>query len=272
MGILGVIAAVASIITGSASSLTVSPEKLAVRPSTAASIPAGTPGLSLVASPNPVTVGSATTATATLGSPVGAAPYGDVTFSRYASADCTGTAIETTAPTALAGSPPSASTSHTPNAAGTFSWSATYGGNANNDPAGPTCVAVTVSATTTNKDVFVVSISGTTARQTSNNPNWQAIVTVSVEDEDGDPVSGVGVAGVWSPDAEPGNSCTTDSSGACTVNPGQNAFNGTAAQTWTLSSLSTPTGYTYASASNLKSKITCQPPTGTSGVCSEATL
>lgn len=46
---------------------------------------------------------------------------------------------------------------------------------------------------------------------------WQAVVTVTVHNDQGDPVNGVTVTGAWSAGANGSGTCTTDGSGTCDI-------------------------------------------------------
>ena len=51
----------------------------------------------------------------------------------------------------------------------------------------------------------------------SNNPHWEASVSVTVVDANGDPVSGAAVDGDWSAGTGGDSNCTTDGAGQCSV-------------------------------------------------------
>jgi hypothetical protein len=80
---------------------------------------------------------------------------------------------------------------------------------------------------------------------------WDAAVTAGVADTEGRPVSGVVVNGNWSDGANGASSCTTDSSGSCTVTK-QSLKNNVSSVVYSVSNLSLD-GYTYDSGSNLVS-------------------
>ena len=60
--------------------------------------------------------------------------------------------------------------------------------------------------------LHVADLDGTTA---GTSKKWDAIVTVTVEDGNGVPVSGASVSGSWSSGGD--GSCTTNSGGTCSV-------------------------------------------------------
>jgi hypothetical protein len=59
-------------------------------------------------------------------------------------------------------------------------------------------------------------LSGASAAGKNNN-FWNAVVTVTVHNADHDPLQGATVSGTWSDGATGPSSCTTDSSGQCTM-------------------------------------------------------
>ena len=102
------------------------------------SIAQATPTVSTVATPTTGTVGVGITAkdTATLSG--GASPSGTVTFSLYATSNCTGTPVITGTRT-IGGKSASFSGSWTPAAFGTYYWQATYNGDTNNGAVTTAC-------------------------------------------------------------------------------------------------------------------------------------
>jgi len=82
---------------------------------------------------------------------------------------------------------------------------------------------------------------------------WQAVVQVSVADQNGNPVQGVAVSGNWSNGANGTGSCTTDAGGQCTTSKNSLKSN-VASVTFTVSSLAL-TGYSYDSGANVLSSV-----------------
>ena len=119
--------------------------------------PCGAPNEASVVNQAPVNIATVATPTVTIGSPindtatvtsgaVGApAPTGTVTFTLFGPANptCTGAAIFTSGPIALAGGPPPTATSadFVPTAVGTYQWIAVYSGDANYPSATSPCGA-----------------------------------------------------------------------------------------------------------------------------------
>lgn len=66
-----------------------------------------------------------------------------------------------------------------------------------------------------------VQITGMTGNSTNNageNIKWDAIVTVTIVDADGNPAAGVAIAGTWTNGrGSGGESCVTDAGGLCTL-------------------------------------------------------
>lgn len=77
---------------------------------------------------------------------------------------------------------------------------------------------------------------------------WSATVTITVHDANHNPLSGVTVTGSWSAGASGTSSCTTNSSGQCSVSK-TNIANTVSSVTFSVTNLS-KSGYTYASSSN----------------------
>jgi hypothetical protein len=110
------------------------------------------------------------------------------------------------------------------------------------------------SFTVTNGQLHVSALSGSSAKQGTN--NWRATVTVTVTDAFGTPVSGVnitGATGTWNCGG------ATDSNGTCSGTSG-NISNNTPSRTWTISGLS-KTNYDYDAAANTASSIVINKPT-----------
>jgi len=81
----------------------------------------------------------------------------------------------------------------------------------------------------------------------SNGSRWNAVVLVTVHDAFETPVSGVTVSGDWSNGANGGGSCTTDSSGICSISR-NNLKNNVSGVDFTVSNLSGT--YPYQSSGN----------------------
>jgi hypothetical protein len=81
-----------------------------------------------------------------------------------------------------------------------------------------------------------------------NGGRWDVSVTITVVDQNGNPVAGVFVDGGWSNGANGSGNCTTDSSGQCTVTKNRIKSNESSV-TYTINSLSA-SGYTYNAAAN----------------------
>ncbi len=200
-----------------------------------------------------------TTATLSGGTPAAA---GSLTFALRSGGTCAGTLVGTAETVTVNGASGQSYTSaaRTPTTAGTYSWLASYSGDANNDQAS-SCTVITVAAIT--PQLHVSQISGSSANAGASG-NWNATVTVTVRNSDGDPVGSVVVTGAWSPTAlGSGNGCTTAASGSCsfTTPGGLPGFsNGeSTTQTWTVSNLSR-SGFTYNSSANAVSSITLSKP------------
>ena len=90
---------------------------------------------------------------------------------------------------------------------------------------------------------------------------WTATPVVTVRDQDGNAVSGVAVAGSWSPNQSP-NSCTTNASGQCSFTTGtytDSRFGGPESATWTVSNLAKP-NYIYNPSANSQNSVTITEP------------
>ena len=86
------------------------------------------------------------------------------------------------------------------------------------------------------------------SRQTINNKNWRATVTVTVHDANHAPVANATVSGTWSSGGSGAGSCTTNASGVCSITS-SNISTRNATVTFTVSNI-TASGYTYQSSSN----------------------
>lgn len=96
---------------------------------------AASPTLTTMASPG-IVLGGQVHDTATIAG--GAAPGGSITFRLY-DASCSGTPVFTSSPVAVSGNGSYDSPSFTPTAAGTYGWTASYSGDADNNPASSAC-------------------------------------------------------------------------------------------------------------------------------------
>ncbi|HKY53508.1 MAG TPA: Ig-like domain-containing protein, partial [Anaerolineales bacterium] len=93
--------------------------------------------------------------------------------------------------------------------------------------------------------LHVGDLDGTGTQQTG---DWTATVTIVVHDANHNPVANATVAGNWSNGVSGTASCTTNSSGQCTVNK-SNISNGNHSVTFTINNV-TRAGFTYISGSN----------------------
>jgi hypothetical protein len=82
---------------------------------------------------------------------------------------------------------------------------------------------------------------------TSGTNRWTAFVTITVHDANHNPVSNATVTGSWSNGASGTSTCTTDSSGRCTVS--KSIPRATASVTFTVTNLAS-SGFAYAPAAN----------------------
>lgn len=126
------------------------------------------------------------------------------------------------------------------------------------DDGGATALAsstVTVSAPAPASEMWVGSLSATKA--TSGRNGWTATVTIAVVGATG-PVAGVLVAGTWSVGSGAA-SCTTATSGSCTVKSSSLSKKLTPTVRFTVSGL-TKAGWTYTPRSNLMTSITIAKP------------
>ncbi|MEW5828512.1 MAG: S8 family serine peptidase [Chloroflexota bacterium] len=108
----------------------------------------------------------------------------------------------------------------------------------------------------TDPAIHVADLSGATALVSSK--YWSATVTISIVDADGAPVSGAVVSGAWSGGYSGSASCTTNTSGLCSVTVSTIRTNKTYV-TFTVSNV-TATGYVYDPAANLETSITLYRP------------
>ena len=109
----------------------------------------------------------------------------------------------------------------------------------------------------TGVDVNSVTVNNTAAsnmhigdldKSATGTTRWNATVTIYVHDANHQPVAGVVVTGNWTGGATGTSSCTTDSTGKCTVTKSSIARNKTSI-TFTVTSAS-KTGWTYTSTNN----------------------
>jgi hypothetical protein len=77
---------------------------------------------------------------------------------------------------------------------------------------------------------------------------WEATVTITVHDQDDNPLANAAVAGTWSSGAKGGAECTADANGQCNVVKGNLKLTVTSV-TFTVDSV-TLAGYSYAPAAN----------------------
>lgn len=80
-------------------------------------------------------------------------------------------------------------------------------------------ITVTVSDAPVAESMSVADLDGSSANG-GRGGKWSATVTVTVNDNVGDPVSGATVSGDWSNGAKGSSSCTTDGAGQCSVSKG----------------------------------------------------
>jgi PKD repeat protein len=106
---------------------------------------------------------------------------------------------------------------------------------------GSDAVSITVGSP---PSVHVGDLDGAYAGETK---KWDATVTITVHDEDDNPVANATVGGTWSAGATGGAECTTDSSGRCSVVKQRLRY--VLSVTFTVDSVSAP-GRSYLSASN----------------------
>ena len=241
-----------------ASSLVVTSQDLTVSSSTV-SVPKSVVTVSQAAvggAPN-----TAHTTTVTLSGGTSSA-VGSLTITLFPGGTCTGTPVspgaQVISPIAGASGQSYTSAARTPVTAGTYSWLASYSGDANNEAAS-NCKSITV-ATSTQLHVEAITLVSRTLN--TSNGKWSAVISVEVRDGNGLLIGTVVATGVWSPDAQGSSQsrCTTGAAGTCQVNSGSNSFPSTAAsETWTVSSL-TKSGYTYNAAANVVSSITVAKP------------
>jgi hypothetical protein len=116
----------------------------------------------------------------------------------------------------------------------------------------PTSTTTSPSSTTTTVPQ-TIQVSAMTGAPIGTIHAWYALVTVNVEDQNGQAISGVVVTGTWSPPISTfSNSCTTDSTGSCQLVDGnpQSLSSNTNNVTFTVTGLSL-VNYAYvASADN----------------------
>lgn len=243
-----------------AASLTVTSQRL-TSATTAVSVPKSVVSISQEASGGAASTAHTTTATLSGGT---SSAVGALSFTLYPGGTCTGTPVapgtQTINPINGANGQSYTSASRTPTTAGTYSWLASYGGDANNGSA-TNCKVISVGTVLRVSAITLVSRSLNTS-----NGKWSAIIKVEVRDGSGALVGGVVVTGAWSPDAQNAgqSGCTTDTSGGgvgtCNINSGSNSFPATAtSETWTVSNLS-KSGAVYDSASNVVSSIVVTKP------------
>jgi len=102
-----------------------------------------------------------------------------------------------------------------------------------------------------------VSVSNMSGDATaSNRGRWNASVTITVVDQSGNNVSGVFVSGGWSSGGS--GSCTTDTTGQCTVRKNKLKSSVTST-TYSISAMS-KSGYTYNASANSVSSVTISQP------------
>jgi hypothetical protein len=86
-------------------------------------------------------------------------------------------------------------------------------------------------------------------RWDANRGRWDADVTITVHDENEDPVDGVLASGVWSNGAPGSGECTTDNDGQCQIVRGGTLKNNVSAVTFSIDGL-LGAGFTYNADSN----------------------
>lgn len=121
----------------------------------------------------------------------------------------------------------------------------------------PTAVPPTPTNTPVPNDgtVHVSNLTGSAAPG-SRNGRWDASITMTVADANGQPVSGATVAGSWSNGANGSDSCLTDSNGQCSVSKQSLR---SSSVTWTVTGISHPS-YSYDAAANNMTAITLATP------------
>jgi hypothetical protein len=255
---IGVVVLCAAVVLGAtiafASSLVVTAKDITVA-STSVSVPKSVVTITQSAVGGAPNTAHTTTATLSGGT---ASAVGSLTFTLFPGSACSGTAVapgaQTIDPINGAAGQTYTSAGRTPTSSGTYSWLASYAGDANNNAA-TNCTSITVAATA---QLHVSAI--TLVSKANQNVNfWNATIKVEVRDGAGTLISGVSVTGSWSPTSA-NSSCSPTSAGTCNIASGNTAF--PAAQlteTWTVSNL-TLNGSTYNAAANSLSSIVVTKP------------
>jgi hypothetical protein len=112
------------------------------------------------------------------------------------------------------------------------------------EPAAPTFTPTPTSTPDTSNSIHVGDLDASPA---SNGSRWNAIVNVTVHDTSEMPIQGVTVSGDWSNGANGSGSCTTNSSGTCSISR-NNLKNSVGSVDFTVTNLSG--AFSYLSSSN----------------------
>ena len=116
--------------------------------------------------------------------------------------------------------------------------------------------AASTLAQSTASETHVANLPGTGVKV--GGPNWQARVTILVQDNTGQPVAGATVSGTWSNGYTGTATCTTTANGNCSVSTG-NIHNRVASVTFTVNGISHAT-LTYNSGANVQTSIVVTKP------------
>jgi prepilin-type N-terminal cleavage/methylation domain-containing protein len=190
---------------------------------------------SVTGAPSPSAAGQPVTFTATVTG--GGSPQGSVTFTisdanKNTEYQCSGGNVQALGRTGSAVCTIGAGKLLSTNSP--FTIGASYPGSPGNAPSQDSVMQVV------NPGLYLAALVGTGS--VLNNDTWQATVTLTVQDANGNTVPGVVVTGAWTPAVSASSGCTTAANGQCSFTTG--AISASTGETWTVANLVAP-GYSY---------------------------
>ena len=117
------------------------------------------------------------------------------------------------------------------------------------DTIGQTTSSGSVNVTVQNSPIVKIHVSDLDGTSATVRKNWNATISITVNNEDESPVAGIAVTGVWSGGTNGSSSCTTDLNGMCNVTSSNISWKKTSVA-FAVTNLSGGSGYSYNSGDN----------------------